>query len=117
MPSEIEQQRNALLKSKEEFDQLSGEVLHGRTVEKEKVLYPAWPDVAPKMEQWLKEDAEPVLAKAGANRGHGEGAAGPGVGDRSGGRSGAGRSIRPTGSWRRPVAHVEVFAAGAGGCT
>ena len=39
-----------------EFDQLAGMVLHARAVERERELFPPWPERIPALQRWLDED-------------------------------------------------------------
>jgi len=65
----VEAERDVALARKAEFDQLAGVVLLEDALEKERELYPPWPEKIAEMEGWLLADAarlielKPVLEK------------------------------------------------------
>lgn len=58
---EVTQQKNFAEARKAEFDQLAGRVFLERAIEREKDLYPAWPEKIPAIETWLATDVNRLL--------------------------------------------------------
>jgi eukaryotic-like serine/threonine-protein kinase len=58
---EITAQKNLVEARKAEFDQLAGKVYLERAIEREKDLYPPWPEKIEAMERWLADDAKRLL--------------------------------------------------------